>query len=106
MAVRLLAVASVLAVCLLILAGYLHGELKAVRAELVQAKAQVEVSEASADISDKRAVNVGRAIKRSEESRRAVQKAPDIDSALAEFGAGLDGVRAEGHRPVTSPDGH
>jgi ABC-type Na+ efflux pump permease subunit len=82
---------------------HLEGELRDTKAALVSAHQQSTVNQAGAAINDRRAANVAHATHKAEEGRDAVQNAPDLDAALSEFGAALDGVRAAGSQPVAAP---
>ena len=81
------------------------GRRKAAEAKAAAAEIQSAINSVSAEVNDTRAANVARATRKAEEGRRAVQKAPDLDSALAEYGDAIDRVRAEGHSPVADPHG-
>jgi len=56
-------------------------------------------------INDRRAANTAHAHAQAQEGRHAIEIAPDLDAALAEYGAALERVRQSGHAPVAEPDG-
>jgi hypothetical protein len=82
---------------------HLQDDLKDTQDKLATASQQATVNQGGAQINDRRAANVAHVATKSQEGRDAVQNAPDLDAALAQYGAAVDGVRAAGHAPVDPP---
>jgi len=101
---RVVITLSALCVALAILATYLMFKGNPWKARAVVAEQQATTNQTVANVNGRRAVNAAKAQVAERKAADAIEAAPDVESALAEFSAGIDGVRWEGHAPVDRTD--
>lgn len=71
----------------------------------VVAEQQADMNATGAAISDTVATNTAKARKIAGDTRNALAVSTDLDSDLAIWSAGIDGVRDQGHQPAHRRDG-